>query len=233
MAERPVFIPDKKNYSVLMKSIDFKWNPGFSKSQKFKNVKALHDRANEIGIYPLLEISTKSDNEIGIKLSAFNLHIKLKNGKYVSVESAFQSSKVFKSGEQYLDLLYKTARQIKKDDRIKKSGNLKCFIFENEEWELEPKSAFYDWLYLNALLQNHKLSEHLIEYNGFTDIEFNPRKQINCQARSAALFVSLFHNKILNHVLQSKSSYIQFLLKNDKNSIMKINKKNIQGNLFG
>ena len=33
--------------------------------------------------------------------------------------------------------------------------------------------------------------EELIDYDAFTDIEFNPQKSINCQAKSAALFVGL------------------------------------------
>ena len=50
---------------------------------------------------------------------------------------------------------------------------------------------FYDWLYIRALAQNSELALSLMEYNAFTDIAFNPKKSINCQANSAALFVSL------------------------------------------
>lgn len=54
-----------------------------------------------------------------------------------------------------------------------------------------PRTAFYDWLYINALIENPQLAEKLNGYDGFTDIAFNPDKGINCQARSAALYVSL------------------------------------------
>ncbi|MBT5863054.1 MAG: hypothetical protein HOH39_01550 [Gammaproteobacteria bacterium] len=41
-----------------------------------------------------------------------------------------------------------------------------------------------------ALNQNKDISDKLIEYDAFTDIEFNPKKSFNCQAYSAALFVA-------------------------------------------
>lgn len=37
----------------------------------------------------------------------------------------------------------------------------------------------------------------LLEYDGFTDIEFNPQKSLNCQAKAAALYVSLCRNGLL------------------------------------
>lgn len=46
-------------------------------------------------------------------------------------------------------------------------------------------------IYINALIQNSDLAEQLMQYRAFTDIAFNPAKSFNCQARSAALFVSL------------------------------------------
>ena len=35
--------------------------------------------------------------------------------------------------------------------------------------------------------------DELLTYRAFTDIEFNPDKSFNCQARSCALLVSLHH----------------------------------------
>jgi len=211
MAKRPVFISKEKGNPVDIKMIEFQWNPGFSKKQKQKNVEELHKNAMNHGIKPILEISTKSQEKLGISLSAFNLKLKLKNGDMVSVESAFQSSKVFENGGPFIDLLGIDGKKIKRDERLKKSGNLKRFLFENSEWKLEPKSSFYDWLYLNALNQNKNLSKKLLTYNGFTDIEFNPKKQFNCQARSAALFVSLSRQGILENVLSSKEAYLKYL----------------------
>lgn len=211
MAKRPVFIPNIEGKPVIKKEVEFTWNPGFSKVQKQKNVEEIHNKAKKQGIFPVLEISTKSNNDLGKQLSAFNLKIRLKNETYVTVEAAFQSSKVFEKGGPYLEMLKLSGRELKKDNRLKNSGKLIYFLFENNRWELEPKRAFYDWLYINALLQNRTLSEKILEYNGFTDIEFNPKKQINCQAYSAALYVSLNKRGILNKVIKSKDSFLKFL----------------------
>ena len=90
-----------------------------------------------------------------------------------------------------MDLYAKSSRDAKKDPRLKESGVLKSFWFEGKEYPILPRTAFYDWLYINALLENKDLAEKLLKYDAFTDVEFNPEKSINCQACSAAVFVSL------------------------------------------
>ena len=41
----------------------------------------------------------------------------------------------------------------------------------------------------------------IINYDFFTDIEFNHEKSLNCQARSAAIFVSLYQKGLLEECL--------------------------------
>ncbi|MEF4932641.1 hypothetical protein U9Y37_23525 [Escherichia coli] len=213
MAVRPVFVPtDAGHLLSLTKDVDFPWAPGMSKTQKQKSIKALHAAANEQGLNSLLEISSKSEDEVGVKLSAFNLIIKTqKLCKEFTVESAFQASKVFERGGPYVDILHKNSMDAKKDIRLKESGNLVCFKFYNTIWPLVPRTAFYDWLYLSALKQNKNLAIHLLNFDGFTDIEFNPVKSINCQARAAALYVSLVQRNMLDDVLLSKDKFLSAL----------------------
>lgn len=216
MAKRPIYISTTEgNCHVETVFIEFKWFSGFSVSQKQKSIEALHESAKNImENNKILEISSKSKNDLGVKLSAFNLTITtLKNNKMFSIESAFQASKVFENGGPFIDLLDKTSREAKKDIRLKTSGKLLKFLFYNQEWNLEPKTAFYDWLYINALSKNEILSKELLKYEIFTDIEFNPSKSINCQAYSAALFVSLSKKGLLSEVLSSKEAYLSFLKK--------------------
>ncbi|WP_281549171.1 DarT1-associated NADAR antitoxin family protein [Kluyvera cryocrescens] len=213
MAVRPVFIPTNAGQVLsVTKDVDFSWAPGMSKTQKQKSIKALHTAANELGLNSLLEISSKSEDELGVELSAFNLRIKTKKlGKEFTVESAFQASKVFEMGGPYVDILDKSSIEAKKDIRLKDSGGLVSFKFYNSIWPLIPRTAFYDWLYLSALNQNKKLAQHLLNFDGFTDIEFNPAKSINCQARAAALFVSLEKRNMLSKVLSSQSEFLSIL----------------------
>ncbi|MGN0514461.1 MAG: DUF6977 family protein [Lachnospiraceae bacterium] len=60
-----------------------------------------------------------------------------------------------------------------------------CFSFEGNEFPLEPWTAFYDYIYLNALLENEDLAQIVLQYDALTDIEFNPNKSLNCQAKAA------------------------------------------------
>ena len=90
-----------------------------------------------------------------------------------------------------------TPREAKKDSRLKGSGMLRAFRFDGRDYPLIPRTAFYNWLYVNALLEHPELGEGLMEYDAFTDIEFNPEKSINCQAEAAALFVALARRGLL------------------------------------
>jgi hypothetical protein len=83
MATRPVFVP-RGQPGLLVSKVDiaFPWNPGLAPIQKKRNVVALHKAAREQNLFPLLEVSTKSDDDLGQKLSAFNLIIDTVIGPY-------------------------------------------------------------------------------------------------------------------------------------------------------
>lgn len=210
MATRPVFIPEVNgSVGVNEALMEFEWFPGMAVVQKQKSIKSLHRAATGIGISPLLEISSKSKNDLGINLSAFNLQIiTKKNKKVFTVETAFQSSKIFEQGGPFTDLLAGTSIEAKKDIRLKDSGNLKGFEFFGSSFPLKPRTFFYDWLYINALNQNKRYCEEILSYAGFTDIEFNPKKSINCQAYSAALYVSLQRSGKLMSALKTPKSFL-------------------------
>lgn len=213
MANRPLFQPMIHGIpSVKEINVDFQWFPGMSISQKQKSIASLHNAARMQGIEPILEISSKSEIDLGKQLSAFNLCITTKVQKKIfSVETAFQSSKVFDGGGPYIDLLDGTSMDAKRDARLKESGNLIQFRFFNQTFPTKPKTFFYDWLYINALNQNSRLANDLIQYSGFTDIEFNPKKSLNCQAYSAALYVSLVRNGMLDQALKSPDDFLATL----------------------
>jgi hypothetical protein len=85
----------------------------------------------------------------------------------------------------------------KKDIRLKSSGELIGFRFENQDWPLTISPNFYDYLYIRALMENTSRIK-LLEFEAFSDIAFNQNtldskigRSFNCQARSAAIYVSL------------------------------------------
>jgi len=211
MANRPVFVPSSiGTLMVVPMPIEFFWHPGMSKSQKQKSIRSLHAAAKQTrGIEKILEISSKSETEAGVRLSAFNLFLKMPNGVQGAVEVLFQGSKVFSRGGPYTDIYKKTSREAKKDERLGDSGHLVAFRCGNFDWPLNPQTAFYDWLYLSALRQNASLAQKLLEYDGFSDIEFNPAKSINCQAASAALYKALVERELLELALSSPDEFIR------------------------
>jgi hypothetical protein len=211
MAVRPIFIPKSNGViGVEEKMLEFRWHSGMAKSQKQKSVQELHKTAIICGFSPILEISSKSQEKIGINLSAFNLCMTMKSEHLtLTVETAFQSSKVFERGGPYKDIIGMDSRSAKKDIRLKESGNLIAFEFFGKRFPITPRTFFYDWIYINALHQNSDLAEKITVYSAFSDIEFNPARSLNCQAYSAALYVSLFNNRLLNNALLSSESFLE------------------------
>lgn len=161
-----------------------------------------------MGYDPILEISTKSDEKLGRHLSAFHLKVPSPRGP-IPLESAYQGSKVFERGGPFHDLYAANAREAKRDPRLKTAGRLIGFDYDGLHFPTEPKTAFYDWLYITAIFEHREwLRSRLAKFAGFTDIEFNPERSVNCQARSCALFVSLMVAGLLDAAVQSPHAFI-------------------------
>ncbi|POU73703.1 hypothetical protein C3387_04975 [Leclercia sp. LSNIH6] len=222
MANRPVFIPKAEGPALVeIVNVDFAWSAGLSLPQKQKSIASLHSNFRQR--FPeanVLEVSSKSEAELGRNLSAFNMGITSRNGQFISVESLFQSSKVFTSADgikgPFRELMMMPPKEAKQSELLKNSGQLKHFSFrpneqrEAEIWALEPKTAFYDWLYLNAL-NIVPWKEQLLTYKAFTDIEFNPSKSINCQAYSVALWCALRLRGLVNEVIPPHHAFISMI----------------------
>lgn len=211
MATRPVFVPLPGMHPYVKATfVEFEWHPGFSVTQARKSIVALHIAASLCGLSPLLEISSKSPDAIGVQLSAFNLVLHYADHA-ISVEAAFQGSKVFEHGGPYQDLYKVASRDAKNDPRITQSGKLIGFRFFQLDVPTQPVTAFYDWLYLTALLQHQELMFEITGYRGFTDIAFNPNRSLNCQARSAALFVALSQTQDVARCVSDIDSFLATL----------------------
>ena len=194
MATRPVFLPNFEGQSLVQERVfNFPWASGFAEVQKKKNVTALHAAAMREGIPRILEISSKSEEKVGKHLSAFSLKIEIGSRKY-PLESVYQGSKVFENGGPFTEVFDFTPRDAKRFMREQSCGNIIRFQLEGKHYPLSPKNAFYDWLYIRSLAEHADWINENVEYDAFTDIEFNPAKQINCQARAFAEFLSL-HDK--------------------------------------
>jgi len=198
MAHRPIFIAGEMKGALYEElSVQFQWHSGFSPSQKQKSMRELHKEAKKVGLKNILEVSTKSERELGRRLSAFRLDVEL-SGVTSKIECVYQASKVFEKGGPFSELTFVKPIESKRFFRDKKFGMITHFSFQDIEYENLPFHAFYDWLFLRALSSYAPyLEEKLSDIDGFSDIEFNPARSINTQARSMAIIKTLIaRNKI-------------------------------------
>ena len=211
MAKRPIFIAESDGPNLVrIQSVDFTWYAGMAMSRRQLSMRSLHEAAQVLhSDAKILEVSRMSDEPLGRQLSAFNLTIQDPDQhRDVPLECVFQSSKVFERGGPFRDLIEASPADAKRDERLQVSGHLTGFRFREEDWPKEPLTAFYDWIYINALHQRPSLAEAVSRYDIFTDIAFNPEKSINCQAGAVALFVALVRRGQLESALSSREAFL-------------------------
>lgn len=219
-AVRPYFCPadDRAERDLFIEAnCEFPFYSGFSLERKRMSVRAMHRVISTIRPGSrILEVSRRSESPLGESLSAFNLHYFTQDEKWIPVENIFQASKVFEKGGPYLDLLSVSPKDAKTDNRIKDpTAKLVSFRFAGDEWPLIPVSFFYDYIYITALWQNPNLGNALMQFDAFTDIEFNPKKSLNCQARSVAIFVSLARRGLLLDYIKNPYDFASVIYPKD------------------
>ena len=216
MAEKSVFI-SKVEYPFFEEVyVNIDWFGGFAMSQKRKCQIGLHQ--NFLLAYPdkkVLEISSTSLMSLGSRLSAMILSKRTQKG-LTTVESAFQSSRIYSDGARtvgpFPDYLFLPGKECKKLVKEASEG-MHSYKYEFDDmtfyapaWHI---SQFYDFLYLNALLEpeNEEVRELLLKegYIAFTDLA---TKSLNCQARSAAIFVGLVRAGLIDEV-RDYDSYLK------------------------
>ena len=201
--QKPVFMPRVGSDNLVKTDmVRIEHHVGFATRQKKKTINDLHRVIKKkYGFKNVLELSSKSGNKLSFPLSPVSLKITNEaDGKQYSVENAYQASKMFERGGPFVDLLDAAPRQAKKDERLVTSGDITGYDYFGLVWGLEPLTVFYDWLYVNALKQNTHLHEEVLHYQAFTDISFNPKKNIHCPAYSLAMFVALHKRELLEGI---------------------------------
>lgn len=176
---------------VIEEDIAFSFTYGTYRSTKINNMKVLKKEALDKGYREseLLEISTVSDNKFGNMLSALNLNIKLKSGREMSVENIYQLSK--------------------KPNK----GHIEYFEFGPTRFSNEPKTMYYDYLYMLALYTHKEYWEYLENHKYFTDVFFNSCKQINTQARAAAIFKTFLGNTDFLEIMENSKDFKDYYKK--------------------
>ncbi len=217
MANRPVFVSKQEYPYYNQIGVEFEFHTGFALVQKQKSIASLHRSFKEK--YPkgqIIEISSKSPVLLGTRLSAFNIMYDLK-GVEVSLESIFQGSKVFEHGGPFHDIYKMGPVEAKKDPRIRENGGIICFDLDGTLFQSEPKDFFYNWIYSKTIYSHKDLLEELQEYDAFTDIEFNPQKSLNCQARTVAIIRGLMMAGDLEIAMKTPGDYLQRVYRVEEN----------------
>ena len=235
MAERGVYI-SRDTYPFFEEvHVQFDWFPGFALSQQRKSQISLH--SNFLAAYPeqnVLEVSSASLYSLGAALSAMHLKKRTKAG-VTSVESAFQASRIFgPHGEigPFQDYLFLPGKECKKLVKTESRGlHSDRYLYEGMVFHAPAHfiSLFYNFLYLNALCEeeNKDAAEMLLnlEYTAFSDLA---TRSLNSQARSAAIFVSLVKNGLIEEVKDYDSYLHLFRTTRDGGAIGPESYENVQ-----
>ena len=183
--------------------VEFEYIKGMAFSQKQKNVLSFHSSIQKV--FPgsrIIEISTKSQSPLGVKLSAFNLRL---DG--YPLECVFQSSKLFEGNVQFNHLLLEEPKVAKQYIHDNVFLRLIGFKYKDEMFDLIPRTMFYDYIYISALIQNNMDVSDVVNYDIFTDIEFNEKKAYNCQARACAIYAHMLRHGNVEYYMSSKERF--------------------------
>lgn len=183
--------------------VEYEHTDGLVSLQKQKNVLSFHKSIQErFEGKRIIEISTKSQSPFGVSLSAFNLML---DG--YPVECVYQSSKVFEGNVQFENLLTESAKTAKKFIMENVSLPVIGFRYKGEEFGLLPRSMFYDYTYISALLESKSDVSIIGDYDIFTDIEFDEKTGYNCQARACAIYAYMLRTGKVNYYMSSRERF--------------------------
>lgn len=216
MATRPVFMVSTENakHFCIVNTV-FEFVGCFSPSKTKQSIESLHNSFLRLNpSKKVLEVSSRSNSNLGLKLSAHNLMLSTKNKNIFALDSIFYASQVFQNGGPYLDLLNKDVSVAKHDKRLVKSGDLVGFKFFHLSFDVEYINAFFNYLYISTLhkiKENRIFADELMQYDAFTDIEYNVGSY--SEAEACTLYVALRNKGLIEKALLSKENFIKIVYK--------------------
>ena len=159
-----------------------------------------HDPAGAPAGLRVLEISSRSDEPLGRRLSAMHLRAPGPDGdRGLPVESVYQAAKCYGDGGPD-DQPIPNGYDAKRHDRERRgAGPLRGFHHQGTFWPAASGSAFYDRLWIQAAAAAGAGRE-LGRFDAYTDQFHRPGQALACQARSAAMLVGLDRARELGKV---------------------------------
>ena len=138
-----------------------------------------------------LDISSASTEYLGVQLSAFNL-----KWRGVTVECWYQGSKVYKNAGVMHKLYHADSKAAKHSMKELSDDTVVGFNLEGVKYPMKPATVFYDYIYLQGLLETYGNDLDLSMYNVFTDVQATLDIDA-CQARTVCEYTLLQKNKQL------------------------------------
>ena len=142
--------------------VSFTYVKGMAFSQKCKNVLSFHSSIqSQFPNAKIIEISTKSNNPVGVALSAFNLTL---DG--YPVECIYHASKVFEDGRSFEFVKDYLPRDAKRYIRENSQGALQCYRYKGREISLISckKATLLSDLFRQTESREHPCSKFLLNY---------------------------------------------------------------------
>ena len=141
----------------------------------------------------ILEISSRSSEQLGRGLSAMNLR-DAATGK--PVEAIYQAAKCYGGGGP-AETIRSNGFEAKRDDGVRRrAGALRGFEHEGVFWPTSTGTQFYDRLWMRAALA-HGVQD--VAYDGYSDMFFSPRAMA-CQARSMAMLQGIIRARMTDRI---------------------------------
>ena len=121
----------------------------------------------------VLEISTRSPDELGRALSAMRL--RPASGGSATIEAAYQGAKDYGEGPSRTISAMASGFDAKRASKTRqdaaKGEGLVGFTYQGKTWPAETLTDFYDWLWTtSALISDPGVANKLKEYDGFSDM---------------------------------------------------------------
>ena len=201
--------------------LDFEWHAGTAIQQRRRSSKALRNAMYSAGVRArTLEVSSASDKELGIKLSAFNLKIlNEETGAMNTLECLYHGTKRYQSGDRPVHLFGTDSLVAKKYEAPSSWGYKDGFEYKGVHYKGAGVGAslYYNWLYIYALATyNKELATEILSggYVVFTDVQAKFLPQAVCQAQSCSQFVAFASKYTIEEIstkLKAFEGYMELL----------------------
>lgn len=148
----------------------------------------------------VIEFSSKSDHKSVKKLLPGKL-TKVVDGKKMTINKIFKTAERVSSDDSsanniIVNVVNKTVVEVAARKEPKTIG----YKYDGHIFSSRPRQMFYNYLYINALLEHQDRMAYLAEYDAFSDVQVASSSGNPVPAQAVAIYVSLARLGLLEKV---------------------------------